>query len=179
LEQQTATSEVLQVISSSPGDVQPVFEAMLEKAVRICGATFGNLFLCEDRAFRVVAMHNAPPAYAEARMLEPIHPGPATALGRLARTKQAAQIDDLMAEPGYVARDPLMVTGVEVGGIRTLVAVPMLKANELVGSIVIYRHEVRPLVRSKLRLSATSPLKLSSPSRTRDCSTNYVSALPT
>ena len=133
LEQQTATSDVLQVISSSPGDLEPVFQAMLEKAVRICGARFGNLFLCEDGAFRVVAMHNAPPAYAEARMLAPIHPGPATALGRLARTKQAAQIDDLMAEPGYVGRDPLMVTGVEVGGIRTLVAVPMLKANELVG----------------------------------------------
>jgi class 3 adenylate cyclase/putative methionine-R-sulfoxide reductase with GAF domain len=152
LEQQTATSEVLQVISSSPGDVHPVFEAMLEKAVRICGATFGNLFLCEDGAFRVVAMHNAPPAYAEARMLEPIHPGPATALGRLARTKQAAQIDDLMAEPGYVARDPLMVTGVEVGGIRTLVAVPMLKANELVGSIVIYRHEVRPFSKKQVEI---------------------------
>ena len=152
LEQQTATSEVLRVISSSPGDVQPVFEAMLEKAVRICGATFGNLFLCEDGAFRVVAMHNAPPAYAEARMLEPIHPGPATALGRLARTKQAAQIDDLMAEPGYVARDPLMVTGVEVGGIRTLVAVPMLKATELVGSIVIYRHEVRPFSKKQVEI---------------------------
>ena len=152
LEQQIATSEVLQVISSSPGDLQPVFEAMLEKAVRVCGATFGNLFLCEDGAFRVVAMHNAPPAYAEARMLEPIHPGPATALGRLARTKQAAQIDDLMAEPGYVARDPLMVTGVEVGGIRTLVAVPMLKANELVGSIVIYRHEVRPFSKKQVEI---------------------------
>jgi GAF domain-containing protein len=152
LEQQTATSEVLQVISSSPGDVQPVFEAMLEKAIRICGATFGNLFLCEDGAFRVVAMHNAPPAYAEARMLEPIHPGPATALGRLARTKQAAQIDDLMAEPGYIARDPLMVTGVEVGGIRTLVAVPMLKANELVGSIVIYRHEVRRFSKKQVEI---------------------------
>ena len=152
LEQQTATSEVLQVISSSPGDLEPVFQAMLEKAVRICGARFGNLFLCEDGAFRVVAMHNAPPAYAEARMLAPIHPGPATALGRLARTKQAAQIDDLMAEPGYVARDPLMVTGVEVGGIRTLVAVPMLKANELVGSIVIYRHEVRPFSKKQVEI---------------------------
>ena len=152
LEQQTATSDVLQVISSSPGDLEPVFQAMLEKAVRICGARFGNLFLCEDGAFRVVAMHNAPPAYAEARMLAPIHPGPATALGRLARTKQAAQIDDLMAEPGYVARDPLMVTGVEVGGIRTLVAVPMLKANELVGSIVIYRHEVRPFSKKQVEI---------------------------
>ena len=152
LEQQTATSDVLQVISSSPGNLEPVFQAMLEKAVRICGARFGNLFLCEDGAFRVVAMHNAPPAYAEARMLAPIHPGPATALGRLARTKQAAQIDDLMAEPGYVARDPLMVTGVEVGGIRTLVAVPMLKANELVGSIVIYRHEVRPFSKKQVEI---------------------------
>ena len=81
-----------------------------------------------------------------------IHPGPATALGRLARTKQAAQIDDLMAEPGYVARDPLMVTGVEVGDIRTLVAVPMLKANELVGSIVIYRHEVRPFSKKQVEI---------------------------
>ena len=152
LDQQTATAEILSVISTSHGDLEPVFQAMLEKAVRICGATFGNLFLCEDGAFRVVAMHNAPPAYAEARMRSPIQPGPATALGRLARMKQAVQIDDLMAEPGYVARDPLMVTGLEVGGIRTLVAVPMLKANELVGSIVIYRQEVRPFSEKQVEI---------------------------
>ena len=76
-----------------------------------------------------------------------IRPGPDTGLGRLVRTKQVVQISDLKAEPGYIARDPFFVGGVELGGIRTLLAVPMLKENELIGAIAIYRQEVQPVLR--------------------------------
>ena len=155
LEQQTATSEVLQVISSSPGELEPVFQTMLENATHICGANFGNLFLYENETFRAVAMHNAPPAYVAARMRAPNRPGPNTALGRLGRTKQVVQIADLKAEPGYIARDPFFVGGVELGGIRTLLAVPMLKENELIGAIIIYRQEVRPFTHKQIELVTT------------------------
>src|SRR5258705_9751735 len=85
LEQQTATSEVLRVISSSPGELEPVFQSMLENATRICDAQFGNLYLCEGDAFRVVAMHGAAPAYAEVRKHNPlVRPPPDSALGRVA-----------------------------------------------------------------------------------------------
>ena len=146
LEQRTATSEVLQVISSSPGDLQPVFATMLENAVRICGAKFANLFLYEDSSFRIVALHNAPPAYAERWRHRPVLSvvdNPRNPLARLAATKDVIDIPDLMAEPGYIERDPRFVTLVETAGARTLVAVPMLKDEELVGAISIYRQEVR------------------------------------
>ena len=98
LEQQTATSEVLQVISSSPGDLQPVFEAMLEKAVRICDAKFGNIYRWDGDAFRLVATHNMPPAYAEARRRSPFRPGPKHPFGRMIATKAVVHIADLAAE---------------------------------------------------------------------------------
>ena len=144
LEQQTATADVLRVISSSPGDLEPVFQAMLENATRICGANFGNMFLYEHDAYRTVAMHNAPQAYANARTRTPLHPSPATALGRVAVSKEVVQIADLKAEKAYIDRDPMYVSGVELAGIRTLLAVPMLKDGGLIGAIVIYRTEVRP-----------------------------------
>jgi GAF domain-containing protein len=144
LEQQTATSEVLRVISSSPGNLQPVFASMLENAVRICGANFGNLFLYEDGAYRAVAMHNAPEAYANLRTGRAIRPLPENALGRLAVTKEAVQITDLLLDNAYKKGTPLAVSGVEQAGIRTLLAVPMLKDDHLLGAIVIYRQEVRP-----------------------------------
>ena len=152
LEQQTATSEVLRVISASPGELEAVFQAMLENATRICEAKFGNLFLHDHGTFRTVAMHNAPPAYAAARMQGTIRPPPDTALGQLARTKQVVQIADVSAEPGYIRRDPMFVAGVELAGMRTLLAVPMLKENELVGSINIYRQEVRPFTDKQIAL---------------------------
>jgi two-component system, NtrC family, sensor kinase len=152
LQQQTATSDVLQVISSSPGELEPVFEAMLANATRICGAQFGNLFIYSEGAFRAVAVHNAPPAYVKARMGVPIYPGPDMALGRVLQTKQAAQVDDLRALPGYIARDPQIVAGVELAGIRTMLAVPMLKEDELIGTINIYRQEVRPFTDKQLQL---------------------------
>src|SRR6516225_7473028 len=153
LEQLSAASDVLKVISSSPGDLQPVFDAILEHATRICEARFGNLFLYDQAqgSFRTVAMHNAPPAYAKVRMQHgPIRPPPDTALARLTRTRQAVQIADLHAEPGYLRRDPMFVAGVELAGIRTLLTVPMLREGELVGSINIYRQEVRPFTQEQI-----------------------------
>jgi class 3 adenylate cyclase len=152
LEQLSATSDVLKVISSSPGDLQPVFDAILEHAIRICEARFGNLFLYDQRSFRTVAMHNAPPAYAKARMQGPISPPLDTALGRLSQTKQAVQISDVRAEAGYIRRDPMFVAGVELAGMRTLLAVPMLKEDDLVGSINIYRQEVRQFTDKHIEL---------------------------
>jgi GAF domain-containing protein len=145
LEQQTATSEVLGVISSSPGELEPVFHAMLANAVRICEAKFGNLYLCEGDAFRIVAMHGAPPAYAEARKRDPLfRPPPDSTLGRIAITKQAVHITDIRTIPSYIERNPFVVHVVELAGYRTVLGVPMLKDNELVGAIMIFRQKVEP-----------------------------------
>jgi signal transduction histidine kinase len=153
LEQQAATSEVLRVISSSPGDLKPVFHAMLQNATRICEAKFGILWLCEGDGFRSVALHNLPPAYAEQRQREPvIRPGPGTGLGRVAKTKQVIHVADVRAEAAYIERDPLRVSTVELGGYRTVLDVPMLKDNELIGDITIYRQEVRPFTDRQIAL---------------------------
>jgi signal transduction histidine kinase len=145
LEQQLATSEVLQVISSFPGDLEPMFQSMLENATRICDAQFGNLYLCEGDAFRIVAMHGAAPAYAEARKHNPlVRPPPDSALGRVAITKQLAHIADIKTTRSYIERDPFLILGVGLGGYRTIVAVPMLKNNELIGAILIFRQKVEP-----------------------------------
>ncbi len=151
LEQQTATSEVLQVISSSPGELEPVFEAILTNATRICAAKFGTLYLCEGDGFRAVAMHNAPPGYAEARA-RVVHPHRDTTLWRAANTKQVAQIADATMERGYVERDPFVVSAVALGGHRSVLSVPMLQEGELVGVITIYRQEVRPFSDTQIEL---------------------------
>jgi GAF domain-containing protein len=151
-QQQTATSEVLKVISSSPGELKLVFQAILENAVRICNAKFGLLFLSEGDAFRAVALHDAPPAYAEVRRREPVTRfGPGTATDRAARTKQPVQIADVKAESAYL-NDPQRFAFVDLAGGRTVVAVPMLKENELVGVIGIYRQEVRPFTDKQIEL---------------------------
>ena len=153
LEQQTATSEVLRVISSSPGELEPVFQSMLENATRICDAQFGNLYLCEGDAFRVVAMHGAAPAYAEVRKQNPlVRPPPDSALGRVALTKQLAHITDIKTTRSYIERDPFLIRGVELGGYRTVVAVPMLKNNELIGAILIFRQKVEPFSDTHIEL---------------------------
>jgi GAF domain-containing protein len=145
LEQQTATSEVLGVISSSPGELEPVFQAMLANATRLCEASYGALWLSEGDAFRVVALHGAlPTAYtAELQRRAVFRPGPGIPLARVARTRQAVHVADVRTEQAYLERDPLAVASVELGGIRTMIVVPMLKENELIGSIAIYRKEVR------------------------------------
>ena len=144
LEQQTATSEVLGVISSSPGELQPVFDAMLANATRLCDAKFASLFLSESDQFRRVSQHNAPAAFAEYWSRTPlVRPSPESALGRTALTHQVAHIDDVCTMPAYLARDPYLVAGVELGGYRTVLSVPMLKEGKLIGAIVIYRQELR------------------------------------
>ena len=144
LEQQKATSEVLHVISSSPGDVAPVFATMLEKAVRICDGSFGMLFRAENGAVSAAAKFSVPPAFVEFWQRGPQRPGPGTALGRMIETRQTIHIVDIKAEPAYVEGEPVLVAAVSLGRFRTLLAVPMLKDNELIGAIGIYRQEVRP-----------------------------------
>ncbi len=152
LAQQTATSDVLGVISSSPGELEPVFQSVLENATRICEANFGNMFLVEADIFRTVAMHNAPAAYLNARSAAPFRPPPGSGLGQLIATRNVVHIADLKAEPHYLQRQRFAIEGVELGGIRTLLAVPMFKDDALVGAIVIYRHEVRPFTEKQIAL---------------------------
>ena len=152
LGQQTATSEVLQVISSSPGDLQPVFQVMLENATRICDAKFGTLQLLEGDGFRAVALHNAPPAFADYVRRGLLRPGPNVPLSRMARTKQVVHIADITMEEAYIERDPLIVAGADLGGYRTILVVPMLKENDLIGGFVIFRQEVRLFTDKQIKL---------------------------
>jgi GAF domain-containing protein len=146
---------VLQVISRSPGELEPVFQAMLANAVRICEAKFGILWLCEGGGFRCVALHNAPPAFAEQYRRQPmVYPVPGTGLRRLSETRHVAHVVDMMAIQPYIERDAFVVASVELGGYRTVVNVPMLKENELVGAIGIYRQEVRPFTDKQIELVA-------------------------
>jgi CheY-like chemotaxis protein/signal transduction histidine kinase len=138
LEQQTATSEVLHVISSSRGELEPVFQAILENATRICEASFGNLLLYEGTAFRHVALHNAPPSWASEQQRDPVPPrSSARCLYRVAETRQVVHVADIIAEN---PDEPIA----RIAGARTLLIVPMLKDDELVGAVAIYRQEVRP-----------------------------------
>jgi signal transduction histidine kinase len=152
LEQQTATSEVLEVISSSPGDLQPVFAIMLENAVRICDAKFGNIYGWDGDAVHLVATHNTPPAFAEARGRSPLRPDLKTPFGRMIATKTVIHVDDTMAERAYIEQRPAFVEAVELGGIRTYLAVPMLKENELIGAFALARQEVRPFTDKQIAL---------------------------
>jgi len=147
LEQQTATSEVLGVISRSSGDLAPVFETILANATRICEAKFGTMFLYEGGAFRVVAQKDAPLAYIERWSSEPVlvvADHPSVPLARLARTREVQHIPNVAVEQAYIERDPPFVGLVDLAGARTLIAVPMLKESELIGAIAIFRQEVRP-----------------------------------
>ena len=146
LEQQTATADVLKVISSSPGELEPVFQAMLENATRICEAKVGNLFLREGDHFRAVAVHGESD-YADWFRREPVvslpdHPG--TPITRVTETKQVLHISDLRNDQSYLSGDPRIASLVDSAGARTHIVVPMLKESELIGVIVIYRQEVRP-----------------------------------
>ena len=153
LEQQTATADVLKVISSSPGDMNPVFEAMLRNALRICEAKFGHLLLYDGECFHATHLHDVPAAYREYWQKHgPIRPGPNTGLGRIVREKQMFHIPDLKADAAYIAREPLRVVTVEQAGARSFVGVPMLKEGKLVGAIVIYRQEVRPFTERQIEL---------------------------
>jgi signal transduction histidine kinase len=154
LEREAAASEVLKVISSSPGDLQPVFEAMLENAIGICQAKFAALMLTEGDMVRPVASLGLPPKFADFMKGTPQRPDPRTGIGAIIRTKsrEPAHIIDMKAEPAYADGVPLVVAGVEHGGIRTLLTVPMYKENELIGAISIYRQEVRAFSGKQIEL---------------------------
>src|SRR5262245_7963971 len=152
LERQAATDEVLRLISSSPGELMPVFQSLLTNATRLCEAQIGNLHLCEADALRIVAMHNSPPEWTEYRRQNPVlRPGPHTGLGRVMRTKQTVHIEDIMADQ-TATEDPLRVAFSKLVGARTFLAVPMLKDDGLVGMIVIYRLQVRPFTDKQIEL---------------------------
>ena len=153
VEQQTASSEVLRVISRLPGELEAVFEAMLANAVRICEAKFGNLLLYDGNAFRFAALYGAPPAWDELRRRNPVvRPGPNNPLCRMVATKQLQHVTDIRREKAYVEREPVLVSLAELAGARTVVGVPMLRENELIGAIAIYRQEVRPFTDKQIEL---------------------------
>jgi two-component system, NtrC family, sensor kinase len=152
-DERAAIADVLRIISSSPGELEAVFQAMLTNAVRICGANFGDLYLREADGFRMAASHNAPPAYVEARTREPIlRPPPDAPLGCIAATKQLVQIADIKTIPSYIEGHPFVRAAVDLAGYRTVLVVPMLKDDQLIGAIGILRQEVRPFTDKQIEL---------------------------
>jgi two-component system, NtrC family, sensor kinase len=154
LEQQTATSEILGVIASSPTDVQPVFEAILTNALRLCASQVGLLFLFEGESFRLVANRGAPRAFVE-RRLTPFRAGPHTGLARAVAERQPIHILDVTADRAYAERDPLRVETVEQLGARTNLFVPILKEGTPIGVIVTWRREVQAFTESQIQLLST------------------------
>src|SRR5262249_5283749 len=140
-----------QVISGSRGDVEPVFNALLEKAVRICAAKFGTLYLAEGDGYRAVAMHNAPPAFAEERA-SLARPRSDTSLARAASERRPVPIADVTTTPAYIEGDRFVTAAVARGGYRTVLSVPMLQEDQLAGVISIYRQEVRPFTDKQIEL---------------------------
>jgi GAF domain-containing protein len=152
LQQQTATSEVLSIISSSPGELEPVFQAMLENAARVCEAKFGNVFRLENGAMRPVASLGTPEPLTKFFQHGPHQPHVDAPIMRVARTKQLAHVVDFTAERAYIERNPLAVAAVELGGVRTVLVVPMLKESELIGAFAVFRQEVRPFTDKQIEL---------------------------
>jgi signal transduction histidine kinase len=155
LEQQTATADVLRVISSSPGELEPVFNTILDNAMRICEAKFGNLCLRVERGFRIAVLHGMSPAHAEQWRREPVvaideHPG--VPLARLLETRKVVHIADLALDQSYVGRNPRVGTLVDSAGARTMLLVPMLKEAELIGAIIVYRQVVQPFTDKQIAL---------------------------
>jgi two-component system, NtrC family, sensor kinase len=155
LRQQTATSEVLEIISSSPSDLGPVFQKMLENATRICGANFGQMNLYEQGHFRPVALYNTPAAYTSGLARTPFQPHPQSGLGTVARTHQVVHIEDIRILPPYREGNPSVVALADLAGARTYFVVPMLKENKLIGAITIYRQVVRPFTDTQIDLVTT------------------------
>jgi GAF domain-containing protein len=152
LEQQTATSEVLRVISNSPGELEPVFQTMLENATRLCNAKFGTLSLYDGETYQNVALHNVPAGLADTRLRHPFRPHAKSGLAHVAMTKQIKHIDDLRTQPPYLDGDPAVVAIVDLAGARTILIVPMLKESRLVGAISIFRQEVQPFSDKQIEL---------------------------
>jgi signal transduction histidine kinase len=154
-EQQAATADVLKVISSSTGKLEPVFQTILENSITICEAKFGMFWLTEGHSFRCVALHGTSPAFTEMRRRDPIfHPNPTllSPLGRIARSKQLEHVADCRAEQAYIEGDPGFVALVDLAGARTILVVPILRDNDLVGALNIFRQEVRPFSDKQIEL---------------------------
>ena len=153
LEQQTATSEVLRVISSSPGDLEPVFQTMLQNAARICEAKAGNIYRWEDAGLRLVTSHNAPPAFAEMLRRVPLRATANNPVGRMLKTKTLVHTADLAAQQPYIEKsDPAIVAAVDLGKVRTQLSVPLLKEDEFIGAITLWRDEIRPFEAKQIEL---------------------------
>src|SRR5262249_32054744 len=150
--QRPATADVLKVISASPGELEPVFDELLKNAVRLCASNFGNLYLREGALFRLAAWHNTPPDFVERRRSERYHPGPNSPPGHMLRTRSVVHVADLLNDASYAERDPGVVAGVELAGIRTIVIVPMLKEGDAVGYLSLYRQEVQPFSDKQIAL---------------------------
>ena len=152
LEQQTATAEVLGVINASPGNLTPVFDAMLEKAMRLCEAAFGSLYTFDGQRFRSEAQRGVPAAYAAFRERHPPELVGGAGLEQAVRTRRAVQITDMMAERPYLDGNPNIRAMVELGGMRTGVVVPLCKDEAVLGVISIYRQEVRAFTQKQITL---------------------------
>jgi GAF domain-containing protein/FixJ family two-component response regulator len=151
LEQQTATAEVLQVINSSPGDLAPVFDAMLDKAIRLCEATHGHLFTYDDEAFHLSAARSDARYIEWARQAGPVRPYPTTPLGRIKRGERIVHVADIGEDDGYRAA-PAFRESVELRGVRSQIAVALSKDNALLGAMNVYRREVRPFSDKQITL---------------------------
>jgi two-component system, NtrC family, sensor kinase len=152
LEQQTATSEVLQVINASPGDLKPVFEAMLEKATSLCGAAFGVLWIVDADQIRAAASHQVPVAYRDFLTNELSSPGPKSGVAQTVRGKSVLHFVDAASGEAYRSGDPFAVAAVELGGVRTLLNAPLIKDGDVLGILAIYRKEVRPFTDKQIAL---------------------------
>ena len=152
LEQQTATAEVLGVINSSPGDLAPVFDAMLERATRLCEAAFGTLWTYDGEVARTVAVRNAPILSASIGETRRFGLDRSSFLGRAIHERRTVHVADTTAEEPYQKRVPIAVAAVELGGVRTFVHVPLIKDDEVLGVFTAYRQEVRPFSDKQIAL---------------------------
>ena len=152
LQQQTATAEVLQVINSSPGDLAPVFDAMLEKAIRLTDAAFGALHSFDGEAVQGVAVHNLPKVFAEYHMAQRRRLDERSFMARAIQERRTIHVADVAAEENYRAGLPTAIAAVELGGCRTVLHVPLVKDDAVLGVITIYRQEVRPFTDKQIAL---------------------------
>src|SRR5215471_18418564 len=143
----------LQVISSSPGQLEPVFATMLEKAVRICDANFGTINRWDGEALHLVASHDMPPAFVEYRKSTALRPGPESPVSRILVTKSLFHIDDLTTTQEYLHREPSAVAAAELGGIRAVLGVPLLRESEFIGVLFLSRREPRAFTDKQIELS--------------------------
>ena len=155
LERQTATAEVLQVINSSPGNLAPVFDAMLEKATELCEAKFGCLFLYDGKAFTVVADRNLPPAYAQTVRGQPLSADSNIAFRQMVENKAPQHLTDMFADGAYSKGEPLRTASVELGGVRSMIALPLLNKGELIGNLTIYKGESGGFPENQIALVTT------------------------